>query len=278
MPKPKQLDASESPRALYGAELRFKRERAGLTQAELGAPMFVSGSFIGQLESGARRMQTEYARRIDEILDTDGFFARNAEAAQRSRYPEHFADAADFEALALSIREYAPLLVPGLLQTEEYARAVFRAVHPVAPEEVIDDLLSARLDRARILDNPTTPLFWAVLDENVLRRPVGGPAAMHAQLAHIAALMRRNRVIVQLLPYAEGAHAGLEGSLKLMTFADAPPVAYLQGLETGQMLDEPLRVERYGLAYDLVRAAALSPEASLVQIESAAKEFQDGHG
>ncbi|WP_030254547.1 helix-turn-helix domain-containing protein [Streptomyces violens] len=277
MPKPKQLDPSLSPRALYGAELRFKRESAGLTQAELGAPMFVSGSFIGQLESGARRMQGEYARRIDEILGTDGFFERNVEAAQRSRYPEHFADAAEFEAMAISIREYAPLLVPGLLQTEDYARAVFRAVHPVAPEGVIDDLLSARLDRARVLEDPTTPLFWAVLDENVLRRPVGGPAAMHTQLAHIAALMRRNRVIVQVLPYAEGAHAALEGSLKLMTFADAPPVAYLQGLATGQMLDEPSHVERYGLAYDLVRAAALSPEASLVLIESAAKDYHDGY-
>lgn len=277
MPKPKQLDPTLSPRALYGAELRYQRERAGMTQAELGAPMFVSGSFIGQLESGTRRMQVEYAKRIDDILETDGFFARNFEASQQSRYPEHFADAAEFESLALTIREFAPLLVPGLLQTEGYARAVFRAVHPVAPESLIEGLLSARLDRARIFENPTTPLFWAVLDEAVLRRPVGGAAAMSEQLRHISALARRNRAIVQVLPYSEGAHAALEGSLKLMTFADAPPVAYLQGLSTGQMLDDPHRVERYGLAYDLVRAAAMSPEASLVLIESMAEELHDGY-
>lgn len=87
MPGPKPLDPSSSPRAMLGAELRHKREEAGLTQEELGRPLFVSGSFIGQLEAGARRMQMEYAVKMDEILETDGYFARNCEAATKSKYP-----------------------------------------------------------------------------------------------------------------------------------------------------------------------------------------------
>lgn len=148
MPGPKRLDPSSSPRAFLGAELRHRREAAGLTQEDLGAPLFVSGSFIGQLESGTRRMQLDQARRLDEILTKDGFFARNCAALQKSKYPDHFAEAAEAEAVAVEIREYAPQLIPGVLQTRPYAHAVFRAYRPTAPDDVIDDLVEARLERA----------------------------------------------------------------------------------------------------------------------------------
>ncbi|WP_197287669.1 helix-turn-helix domain-containing protein [Streptomyces apocyni] len=276
MAKPKRLDPSMSPRAMYGAELRFQREKAGLSQDELGAPLFVSGSFIGQLETSQRRMRPEYAVKIDEILKTDGFFMRNLEAGRKSRYPEHYADAAEYEALAREIREFAPVLIPGLLQTPAYAEAIFRAYNPVAPQEAIDKLLSARLDRANLLDHPTQPLFWAVLDESVLRRSVGGRAAMAEQLRHIAALIRRNRIIIQVLPFREGAHAAMGGSIKLMTFNDAPPMAYVQAAETGRLLDDPPLVARMTLTYDLLGAAALSPDASLALIETAAEEYEHG--
>ncbi|MCP3822038.1 helix-turn-helix transcriptional regulator [Streptomyces sp. A3M-1-3] len=273
MPGPRKLDPSSSPRALLGAELRHKREKAGLTQDELGRPLFVSGSFIGQLETGTRRMQPEYARQIDQILGTDGFFTRNCKAATKSKYPDHFAEAAEAEAVAQQIKEYAPLLIPGLLQTEAYARAVFRAFQPTAPEEVIDELVAARLERARLLDDPTTPMLWAVLDEAVLRRAVGGRRVMAEALRHIAGLARRHRIIVQVLPFVAGAHMALEGSLKLMSFTDAPPLAYLQGLGTGQLMDDPPTVARYELSYDLVGASALSPEASVALIESASEDY-----
>ncbi|MCT9091237.1 helix-turn-helix transcriptional regulator [Streptomyces sp. ASQP_92] len=273
MPGSKDLDPSSSPRAFLGAELRFAREKAGLTQDELGQPLFVSGSFIGQLEAGTRRMHLEYARQIDEILGTDGFFTRNCVAAAKSKYPDHFAEAAEAEAVATTIREYAPLLIPGLLQTEAYARAVFRAYQPTAPEPVIDDLVSARLDRARLLDDPTTPLLWAVLDEAVLRRRVGGSAVMAEALAHVAALGFRHRIIVQVLPFAVGGHAALNGSLKLMSFEGAPPLAYLQGLGTGRLQDDPATVTRHELTYDLLGASALPPQQSLALIESVAEDY-----
>ncbi|MGW7364332.1 helix-turn-helix domain-containing protein [Streptomyces sp. NPDC054841] len=273
MPGPKDLDPSTSPRALLGAELRHARENAGLSQRELGEPLFVSASFIGQLEAGTRRMQPDIARRIDEILGTNGFFERNCKAANKSKYPDHFAEAAEAEAVATAIKEYAPLLIPGLLQTEAYARAVFRAHQPTAPEEAIDDLVEARLERTHLLDDPTEPMLWAVLDEAVLRREVGGKAVMAEALGHVAAMVRRRRVIVQVLPFSAGAHALLNGALKLMGFTDAPPLAYLEVLRMGQLEDDPATVTRYELTYDLVVASALSPEESLARIESVAEDY-----
>ncbi|WEH41164.1 helix-turn-helix transcriptional regulator [Streptomyces sp. AM 2-1-1] len=273
MPGPKRLDPSSSPRAFLGAELRHRREAAGLTQEDLGAPLFVSGSFIGQLESGTRRMQLDQARRLDEILTKDGFFARNCAALQKSKYPDHFAEAAEAEAVAVEIREYAVLLIPGVLQTEAYAYAVFRGGLPTAPQERIDHLVRARLERSALLDDPTTPLFWAILDEAVLRRETGGRAVMAEALRHVVTLARTNRVIVQVLPFSAGSHTALEGSLKLMSFADAPPLAYLQGLGTGRLEDSPAAVRQYELTYDLLAASAMSPDASLAMVESVAEDY-----
>ncbi|MFD5725217.1 MULTISPECIES: helix-turn-helix domain-containing protein [unclassified Streptomyces] len=274
MPGPKELDPASSPRALLGAELRHRRDRAGLSQAELGELLYVSGSFIGWLEDGSRRMQMDQALRLDDILNADGFFKRNCAALEKSKYPDHFAEAAEAEARATEIKEYAPQLIPGLLQTEAYAQAVFRSGLPTAAESTIEELVAARLERTQILTDPTTPLLWAVLDESVLRRRVGGPDVMAAALRHIAGLMRRHRVIVQVLPFDAGAHMALEGSLKLMAFCDAPPLAYLQALGTGQLQDDPATVRQYELTYDLVVASALSPAASLALIESVAEDYE----
>ncbi|MGW6859652.1 helix-turn-helix domain-containing protein [Streptomyces xanthophaeus] len=270
----KNLDPSSSPRALLGAELRVARERAGMSQAELGEPLFVSGSFIGQLEAGTRRMHLDFARQIDEILKTDGFFVRNCGAAAKSKYPDHFAAAAEAEALAVEIREYAPQLIPGLLQTEAYAREVFRAGHPTATEETIDELIANRLDRASLLSNPTTPLFWSVLDEAVLRRAGDNAAVLAEALRHIAKLIRSHRIIVQVLPFGAGLHAAMEGSVKLMSFKDAPPLAYIQGMGTGQLFEDPATVAQHALAYDLLTANALSPRKSLALIESVAEDYE----
>ncbi|MEV0442533.1 helix-turn-helix transcriptional regulator [Streptomyces spectabilis] len=273
MTRPKDLDPSSNPRALLGAELRHARERAGLSQESLGAPLFVSGSFIGQLEAGTRRMHLEYARHFDETLGAEGFFARNCRALAKSKYPDHFAEAAEAEAVATTIREYAPQLIPGLLQTGGYARAVFCEGRPTATEETINELVTARLDRARLLEDPTTPVLWAILDEAVLHREVGGPAVMAVALRHVAALARRRRVIVQVLPFKAGAPMAMGGSIKLMAFQDAPPVSYLEGFGIGRLEDDPSTVTAHELAYDLLGASALSPRESVALIDSVAEDY-----
>lgn len=273
MTRPKDLDPSSNPRALLGCELRHARERKGISQEALGAPLFVSGSFIGQLEAGTRRMHLEYAQHFDEVLDTGGFFARNCKAVAKSKYPDHFAEAAEAEAVATAIREYAPLLIPGLLQTEDYARSVFRAYQPTATPDVIDELVSARRARARLLSDPTTPLLWVVLDEAVLRREIGGARVMAEALRHVWGLGQAYRIIVQVMPFSAGAHMALGGPLKLMTFSDAPPLAFTDGLGIGRLEDDPATVARHELTYDLVGASARSPQESLALIESAAEDY-----
>ncbi|MEV6292224.1 helix-turn-helix transcriptional regulator [Streptomyces sp. NPDC051896] len=273
MAGPKNLDPSSSPRALLGAELRHARERKGLSQEQLGQRLFVSGSFIGQLEAGTRRMQPEFARMLDEVLETEDFFQRNCAAAAKSKYPEHFAEAAEAEAVATSIRQYAPLLIPGLLQVPAYARAVCRAYQPTAPDAEIDKLVTARIERARILDDPTDPLLWAVIDEAALRRVTGGRAVMAEALRHIADLARRGRVIVQVLPFSAGAHAAMEGSIKLMDFEDAPPLVYFEGVGTGRLEDDPAFVRHQRFTYELLTACALSPGNSLALIEAMAQDY-----
>ncbi|MGW1035958.1 helix-turn-helix domain-containing protein [Streptomyces antibioticus] len=273
MPGPKDLDPSSSPRALLGAELRHAREKSGLSQEELGQRLFVSGSFIGQLEAGTRRMQPEYARLLDEALGTDDFFTRNCKAAARSKYPAHFAEAAEAESQATAIRQYTPLLIPWLLQTPAYARAVFRAYRPTAPEEKLDELVAARMERARILDDPTDPLLWVVLDEAALRRRTGGPKVMAEALHHIADLARRNRAIVQVLPFEAGAHASMEGAIKLMDFEDAPTLLYFEGVGSGHLEDDPGTVKYQRHCYELLTASALSPANSLALVEALAQDY-----
>ncbi|WEO96731.1 helix-turn-helix transcriptional regulator [Streptomyces sp. FXJ1.172] len=273
MPGPKDLDPSSSPRAFLGAELRHAREKAGLSQEELGQRLFVSGSFIGQLESGTRRMQPEYARLLDEVLGTGDFFQRNCRAVAKSKYPEHFSEAAEAEAHATAIRQYTPLLIPGLLQTAAYARAVCRAYQPTAPEQVIEELVAARVERARILDDPTEPLLWAVVDEAALHRVTGGPEVMAEALGHIAGLIRQGRVIVQVLPFDAGAHAAMEGSIKLMDFDGAPPLVYFEGVGTGRLEDDPAVVRHQRFTYELLTASALSREISLARIEGMAQDY-----
>lgn len=269
----KELDPASSPRALLGAELRVARERLDMSQVGLGEKLFVSGSYVGQMENGTRRITPELATAIDQVLGADGFFTRNCEVSEKSKYPNHFAAAAEAEAEAVTIREYSPLALPGMLQTEPYAREVFRAYQPTATEDVIDELVENRLERAALLKNPTKPMLWCVLDETVIRRSVGGPAVIAGALRHIVGLIRTHRVIVQVLPFRAGAHSSMGGTLKLMTFEDAPPLAYVQGNAMGVLLDDPATVARHTLTYDLLTASALSPHESLAMIESAAEGY-----
>ncbi|MER7180756.1 helix-turn-helix transcriptional regulator [Streptomyces hyaluromycini] len=273
MSGPKDLDPSSSPRALLGAELRHAREQKGLSQAELGQLVFVSGSFIGQLEAGSRRMQPEYARLLDEVLETAGFFMRNCKAAATSKYPAYFVDVAELEAQSTAIRQYTPLLIPGLLQTAAYARAVNRAYDPTTPAETIEEWTEGRMDRTRLLDHPTKPLLWVVLDEAALRREIGGPAVMAEALRHVAGLVRRSRIIVQVLPFSAGEHPAMQGALKLMEFADAPPLVYFEGVRSSRLEDDPATVTQLRFVFDLLVASALSQGKSLALIEALAQDY-----
>ncbi|MFC8564917.1 Scr1 family TA system antitoxin-like transcriptional regulator [Streptomyces sp. NPDC057245] len=259
----------------FGTELKRRREDAGITQVELGARVFVSGGYIGQFEQAIRKPQLDVAQRIDDALQTDGIFERLCrKLIDDPRYADYFAGVVELERLATRICEFAPTVIPGLLQTKDYAGAVTVAANPFKPDSYVDEIVTARLERSLILDDAARPEYWVTLHENVLRIPVGGPRAMAAQLEHVAGLMRERAAVVTVLPYAAGAHAAMGGMLQLMEFGDAPPVAYTETSFSGTLVDDPAVVKRAQRAYDLLRVAALSPKASLPLIESAAEDFR----
>jgi transcriptional regulator with XRE-family HTH domain len=259
----------------FGTELKRRREEAGLTQVELGAMVFVSGGYIGQFEQAIRKPQLDVAVRIDEVLQTAGFFERTwRKLIDDKRYADYFAEVVELERTATKICEFAPTVIPGLLQTAAYAQAVTLAANPFVTDEYVDEKVGARLERARVLKDATRPEYWAILHECTLRTPVGGAAAMAEQLEHIATLARERKVLVLVVPYSAGAFASMLGMLKLMEFEDAPPTLYTETSFSGDLLDDPTVVKRAQRAYDLLRGAALSPEASLALIESAAEDHR----
>lgn len=259
----------------FGAELRRRREIAGFTQSALGAQVFVSGAYIGLFEQAIRKPQLDVAQRLDEILQSDGIFERMWRKLIKDQpYSEHFAHAAELERLATKLCEFEPALVPGLLQTAQYARALFMASNPFARDEYIEELLRARMDRATLLKDTTRPVYWAILHEAVLRVQVGGPATMAGQLEHLVAMTRERKVVVQVIPFAAGAHPRMGKMMRLMEFEDAPPSVYTEAVNTGSLLDDPAVVKRVQASYDLLRAVALSPEASLTLLESAAEDYR----
>lgn len=262
------LDPSASPLDYYGFELRRRREEAGLRQSQLGACIFVTGSLVGQIETAKKVPTRDFSERVDAALGTDGMFSRLVGLVLRSQLPHWFQPYAEMEAKAAYISTYQAQLVDGLLQTEEYARALLS----VREEVNLDARVAARMDRQRILDRETPPLMWVVLSEAVLHQEVGGRDVMRNQLAHLLELRGREWLKVQVLPFSVGAHTGLMGSFNLLRFEDDPELVYTEDFVQGHMTANPAAIREGSLRYDHVQAAALSVEDSAALIARVMEE------
>ncbi|MGW3697792.1 helix-turn-helix domain-containing protein [Streptomyces sp. NPDC005134] len=265
-----------TPREKYGEELRLRRTRAGLTQEALGDQVVCSPTLISHFEAGRRLPNPDDAQRIDRALGTDGFFTRWLEDLE-SKYADHFAVVAELERQAALIQQFALSLVPGLLQTEGYARALFRAYRPNHRKEELDRDVVIRTERASVLDGPLNPVLWTMLDEAVLRRRVGGPQVMAEQLRKIADLADAGRLRLHVLPFGVGAHALQEGLASILGFEDAASVAYVEGFLTGHLMDDPALVTSSRTAYDLALSDAMSHQESVALVRASAEEHEHGH-
>lgn len=275
----KKVDGSASVAAFYGAELRWRREDAGLTLQQAVAGSFYGASYLSEIERGHRRMPLDLAEHIDRVLRTDGFFARRCEdvgKARKSLFAPYFQDALEMETRARDIEEWSPMLIPGALQLEPYIREIVHTFNPKDDEAAVAQKVALRRTRSWVFEEPEGPASWVVLHESILRNPIVPDQTMAEQLEHIAAVARRRHYVPQILPWNAGAHPFMMGSTLLMTFGDAPPVMYTEGLYSGQLIDEPGIVEQYQQAYNRLRAAALPPKTSLKMIEDAAEDFANG--
>lgn len=256
------LDPTASPLDYYGWELRRQREAHGLKQGQLGDIIFCTGSLIGQIETTKKVPTRDFSERVDAALGTDGLFSRLIGLVLRSQLPNWFQPYAEMEARATYISTYQAQLVYGLLQTEEYARAVLATGMP----DDLEGLVAARMERQRILEREQPPLAWVILDEAVLHRPIGGPEVMRRQLEHLLEFTGHRWLQVQVLPNSAGEHASLAGSFNALRFDDDLDIVYTEDVISGHMTANPETVREAALRYARLQAAALSVEDSAALI------------
>lgn len=256
-------DSQVSALAMFSEELRRARARAGLTQDQLAEKVAYSPSLVAHVETGSRAPSADFARRADEALGTGGLLSRLQPFVRSEAYPAWFRDWVEIEREATSLRWFEPLLIPGLLQTEDYARAVLEAANPARGEGEIDRLVSARMDRQAILTQDEPPLLWVIIDEGVLARPVGGRRVMREQIDHLLVAARQPKIMLQVVPIGAGAHPGLAGHFVIASFDGSPDVAYLDNALAGQIAERAEHVSRVALLYDILKAEALAPRASI---------------
>jgi hypothetical protein len=221
---------------------------------------------VSRVESGLLSPTERFAEACDEAFpQMGGWFGRFYRASLKwdGPYPRWFEDWVDAEGRASVLRGWEPLLVPGLLQTPEYARVLFRAWRTDDDEDKVEQLVIARMNRQRIFDRPGPPSLWAVLDEGVLRRRVGGAKVMHDQLVHLADMGERANIKVHVIPAEAGAHVGLLGAFAIAGLAgDAPGIVYFETPDEGQTTRDPVTVAKMILKFETLRSEALPRGAS----------------
>ncbi|GAA1006663.1 helix-turn-helix transcriptional regulator [Streptomyces thermogriseus] len=265
----KEIDPSTSMAALFGSRVRRLRLAAGLTQAELARKIHVVSSRIAQIERACGAKPTlSMAQALDVALNADNLLVDLWPYVYREAFPDWSRMFMAYAERAVSIRQYTAHVMPGLLQTEAYARALLSVGQTLTGEEQLEERVAARMARQERLTAPDRPNLWVVLDEAVLRRPVGGHAVMHEQLKRLLGNAEETSITVQVLPFDQGEHSVMGGSLTLLTLPDGSEVAYREGAHHGQLTEEPDDVRRLTLAYDRLRAAALPPLMSLDMIRS----------
>ncbi|MFI5861141.1 helix-turn-helix transcriptional regulator [Streptomyces sp. NPDC051546] len=275
----KDIDGSASVPAFYGKELRWRREAAGLTLQQAVDGSFYGVSYLSEIERGQRRMPMDLARHVDGVLGTDGFFERCCEDVRNARlggHAEYFAPVAEAETRARTIEEWCCGVVPGLLQTEAYLRALIRSTHPLDLPEEVGQKVRIRAKRVALFGDRKKLEYWVILHESLVRNPLLPPAEMAEQLDRIVALAGSGRIVPQILLWNAPTRPFMEMSLRFMEFDDEPPLLYTEGPYHGQTIEDPAIVKQYHKAYDRLRAAALPPEASLTMIENAAEDYRNG--
>ena len=272
---PNDADRAGTPAGVFGAELRFYRTRASLSQKDLAARANVSHDVISKIETGERPPAEDFPPRLDAVpeLDTRGALTRlwdHLKKGQKQRLYGWFQEWADIEAQATVLRWYEPLVVPGLLQTEDYARAILSA-RPDGNLDDLDEQVAARLARQAVLDRTGAPQLWCVLDEGVLHRAIGGSKVMRSQLYRLAEVAEHPKTTIQVIRTG-GAHAGLLAHFVIADLDAKPPVVYLETAAEGVVTDSSSVAAHVALRFDRLRAQAESWVASRDLIRKVAEE------
>jgi transcriptional regulator with XRE-family HTH domain len=277
MPQAQDQATGVSPLKVFGKMLKFYRNRCGLTSDELGALVSLSGSAIRKIESGRQAPAEPLVDALEAVADLrcDGalreLFDQMSEYLTNGVFPGWFAGWPKKEAVAVRIKSFGLEVLDGLLQTEDYARAILSTQVGVSSDKLDADV-AARLARQAILDGDNPPVLWVIVDEGVLRRPVGSRQIMRDQLLHLREFANRPNIVVQVIPLEAGAHQGLNGGpFTIAEFADAPDAAYQDTAVSGQIIEDEDAVKELAHTWDALQRVTLPETLSLRAVEEATR-------
>ncbi|MEU9888352.1 helix-turn-helix transcriptional regulator [Sphaerisporangium sp. NPDC051011] len=260
MPRNSELNPESSPAARFGYEVRKRRNHVHISQEELGRRIGYTGAMVSMVEIGKRLPSADFARKCDEILELDGALLRVWEMCRSDGAQQWFLPWLEVEQTATTLHTWQHSLVPGLLQSFDYAKALFLGV-PGTHRAMIDNAVTSRIERQAIFDRERPPMMWAVLDEVVLMRPVGGPAVMRGQLEHLLSVAEQPHITVQIVPLPVGCTAGLGGAF-VLAHAHGHDLGYLETTYNGVVTAVPENVKQLQIRYDVIRTHALPRDAS----------------
>jgi transcriptional regulator with XRE-family HTH domain len=270
-------------RRQLGIELRRLREASGATIDQVADRLACSASKISRIETGHSGVTPRDVRQILTVYNVGGEYAETLlEMAREARqkgwwqlYGTVLTSAyVGLEAAADAIHAYEALVVPGLLQTEDYARAMIHAARPDIDEAEVEKRVRVRIGRQSLLTQDDPLDLWVVLDEAVLRRPVGGPGVMRRQLDHLTMVAELPNVTLQVLPFSAGAHAGMDGTFAILLFQERSneDLVFSANAAGGLFLEKDDELQRYAFIFDYLRSSALRPPESVAMIAQMAKE------
>jgi transcriptional regulator with XRE-family HTH domain len=254
-----------------GALLRTLRTERGLTVDQVATHLLCSPSKVSRMETGHRNATLRDVRDLCDLYEVsdperERLMTLAREARQQAwwqSYDLQYSDFVGLEAEAVSISDYQSSVVPGLLQTADYARGNHEGTMPRLGSEEIERQIEAKLKRQEILSRPSPPAFAAVLDEATLHRLVGGPAVMRAQLARLIEAAEQPNVSIQVIPFTIGAHPGVESNFNILELRATPGVVFVEGLIGSFYLQKPEELDRYHAVFDRLQTLALSPQDTI---------------
>ncbi|MEV4194436.1 helix-turn-helix domain-containing protein [Streptomyces toxytricini] len=253
--------------AAVGRQLKVWRETAGLRASDFAARMGYGEDLVRKVEAGRRIPRPEYLDRADEVLGAEGRIAAMKKDVEPARYPKRIRDLAMLESRAVELLSYGNHNIHGLLQTEEYARALFEMAHPAESEAQIERGVAARMARRSIFNRDPAPALSFVVEEVALMRPLGGPTVRRRQLEHLLEVLQLRNVTFQVMPTSCEEHAGMAGLIQVLKFGDGTAVGRAEGSFHGRPVAEPKQLRILESRYGMIRAQALTPRESRSFIE-----------
>ncbi|EGG47488.1 putative DNA-binding protein [Streptomyces griseoaurantiacus M045] len=250
----------------FGRQLKLLRVRAGLERPEFGKRMGYSADLVASIEQGRRIPQPQFIEKADEVLGAGGLLVALKEEVARAQYPAFFRDMARLEAEAVELCAYDTLVVNGLLQTEEYMRAILAMRRPLLDEATIELRVVARLARQDIFSRWPAPLLSFVMEESLLRRPHGGKAVLRGQLEHLLLVGEMRNVELQVMPLDREDNAGIDGPFTVIMSKGGDQFMYAEVQGRSSLLIKSEETRLAAARYGIIRSQALTPKESLSYI------------